>query len=72
MSETAIFEQKYRVIAVDDQNLVLRGVRTGDVLTIRNADGAAPLSEEDYPPGKLIALNNPSDEDANLAWPVLV
>jgi hypothetical protein len=53
------------VIAVDAQSLILRGVVTGDVLTIRNADGAAPLSEEDYPPGKLIALNNPSDKDAN-------
>jgi hypothetical protein len=65
MRDTAIFEQNYRVIAVDAQSLILKGVLTGDVLTIRNADGAAPLSEEDYPPGKLIALNNPSDQDAN-------
>jgi hypothetical protein len=65
MRDMAIFEQQYRVIAVDAQSLILKGVVTGDVLTIRNADGAAPLSEEDYPPGKLIALNNPSDKDAN-------
>ena len=38
MKETALFDERYRVIAVDDQSLVLRGVRSGDVLTITNAD----------------------------------
>jgi hypothetical protein len=62
MDNNAIFGERYRVIAIDDQNLVLRGIRSGDVLTIKNADPENPLSEVDYPPGKLIALNDPSTE----------
>ena len=38
MEKSAIFDERYRVIAVDDQSLVLRGVSSGDVLTITNAD----------------------------------
>jgi hypothetical protein len=60
MKETALFDERYRVIAVDEQSLVLRGVRSGDVLTITNADPDTPLRQEDYPPGKLIALSNPT------------
>jgi hypothetical protein len=62
MDNNAIFEQQYRVIAIDDQNLILRGIRSGDVLTITNADPANPLSREEYPPGKLVALKDPSTE----------
>jgi hypothetical protein len=60
MDNNAIFGERYRVIAIDDQNLVLRGIRSGEVLTIKNADPENPLTEADYPPGKLIALNDPS------------
>ena len=60
MEKSAIFDERYRVIAVDDQSLVLRGVRSGDVLTITNADPQTPLRQEDYPPGKLIALSDPA------------
>lgn len=60
MDNNAIFDEKYRVIAIDEQNLILRGVRSGEVLTIKNADPENPLTAEDYPPGKLIALNDPS------------
>jgi hypothetical protein len=60
MGNQAIFGEKYRVIAIDDQNLVLQGIRTGDVLTIKNADPQNPLTKEDYPPGKIIVLNDPS------------
>ncbi|MGH9546820.1 MAG: hypothetical protein ACRD23_16560 [Terriglobales bacterium] len=60
MDNNAIFEERYRVIAIDEQNLILRGIRSGDVLTIVNADPENPLTEEDYPPGKLIALNDPA------------
>jgi hypothetical protein len=60
MKETALFDERYRVIAVDEQSLVLRGVRSGDVLTITNADPQTPLREEDYPLGKLIALSDPA------------
>jgi len=62
MDNNAIFDERYRVIAIDDQNLVLRGIRSGDVLTIKNADPENPLREVDYPPGKLIALNDPSGD----------
>ena len=62
MDNNAIFGERYRVIAIDEQNLILRGIRSGDVLTIKNADPENPLTEEDYPPGKLIALNDPSTE----------
>jgi hypothetical protein len=62
MEQTAIFQENYRVIAVDDQSLVLRGVRSGEVLRIMNADPENPLTEADYPPGKLIALTDPSGQ----------
>ena len=62
IDNNAIFDQKYRVIAIDDQNLILRGIRSGDVVTITNADPANPLTIEDYPPGRLIALKDPSTE----------
>jgi hypothetical protein len=65
MDNNAIFEEKYRVIAIDQQNLILRGISSGDVLTITNADPANPLTEEDYPPGKLIALKDPSKDVPN-------
>ena len=65
MENTAIFGEKYRVVAVEAQSLILRGVHSGDVLTIQNADPDHPLTEADYPPGKLIALSNPSVEIQN-------
>jgi len=65
MEETAIFDQRYRVIAVDPEGLLLRGESSGDVLRITNADSETPLTEEDYPLGKLIALTDPSTEVPN-------
>ena len=62
MDNDAIFGERYRVIAIDDQNLILRGIRSGDVVTITNADPENPLTKEDYPPGKLIALRDPSTD----------
>jgi hypothetical protein len=62
MDNNAIFDERYRVIAIDEQNLILRGVRSGEVLTIKNADPENPLTAADYPPGKLIALNDPSTD----------
>jgi hypothetical protein len=60
MADHAIFEQRYRVVAVDERNLVLRGVHSGEVVTVVCADPATPFSSEEYPPGKLIALSDPS------------
>lgn len=67
MKETAtsIFEEKYRVIAVESNQLVIRGVLSGEVLTIINPEPETPLSTKDYPLGKLIALADPSTEPLN-------
>jgi len=61
----AIFEEKYRVVAVESQRLTIRGVRSGKVLTIVNPDPETPLTTADYPPGKLIALSDPSAAPLN-------
>ena len=55
-----IFGEKYRVLAVESQSLTIRGVRSGEVLTIINPNPDAPLSPAEYPLGKLIALSDPS------------
>jgi hypothetical protein len=59
-----LFEEEYRVLAVDGQKLTIQGVRSGEVLTIVNQT-PAPLKEADYPPGKLIALSDPSNSTAH-------
>ena len=67
MGETgvAIFDERYRVVAVESQSLTIRGERSGKVLTIINPDPNTPLTPSDYPPGKLIALTDPSDSPPN-------
>lgn len=65
MTNDAIFGQRYRVVAVDERNLVLKGVFSGEVVTIVSADPATPFTQEEYPLGKLIALSDPSQELAN-------
>jgi hypothetical protein len=65
MSNHAIFGQRYRVVAVDERNLVLKGLHSGEVVTIVSADPAIPFTQEDYPLGKLIALSDPSQGAAN-------
>jgi hypothetical protein len=59
----AIFDEKYRVVAVESQALTVRGVVSGEVLIIRT-DPEMPLSQEDYPLGRLIALSDPSQSAA--------
>ncbi len=63
--EGEIFDEKYRVISVESQCLTIRGERSGKVLTIVNPDPTTPLSVADYPPGKLIALTDPSAAPLN-------
>jgi hypothetical protein len=58
--EKSIFDEKYRVVAVQGDRLLLRGIRSGEVLTIINPEPETFLNQEDYPPGKLIALTDPS------------
>lgn len=57
-----LFTEHYRVIEVESQRLLLKGVRTGETLTIINADPETPLTEEDYPIGELISLTDESSQ----------
>jgi hypothetical protein len=57
----SIFDEKYRVVSVEGDRLLVRGVHSGDVLTILNPEPAIPISRDEYPVGKLIALTDPSD-----------
>jgi hypothetical protein len=63
--EKSIFGEKYRVVSVESDRLLVRGVQSGEVLTIVNPQPGTPLTQEEYPPGKLIALSDPSAEPAN-------
>ena len=55
-----IFDEEYRVLAVEGQQLTIQGVRSGEVLTIKTENPEAPLTAAEYPPGQLIALRDPS------------
>jgi len=55
-----IFDEEYRVLSVESQRMTIQGVHSGEVLTIVTQDPEAPLTATDYPPGKLIALSDPS------------
>ena len=65
LNQPTIFNEKYRVIAVDDQSLILRGIHSGELLTINHAGSEIPLSLEEFPVGKLVALNDPSTDPVN-------
>jgi hypothetical protein len=59
-TKKSIFGQQYRVVAVDGNRLLVRGILSGEVLTIINTEPEAPLARENFPPGKLIALTDPT------------
>lgn len=61
-TQREIFDEQYRVVAVESQSLTIRGVRTGKVLTI---NPATPFRVADYPPGRLIALSDPNNGPAS-------
>ena len=61
----SIFDEQYRVVAAESDRLLVRGIVSGDVLTIINPESEAPINHEDYPPGKLIALTDPSAAPLN-------
>jgi hypothetical protein len=63
-TERSIFEEQYRVVAVESDGLLVRGILSGKMLTIINPP-EIPLIEEDYPPGTLIALTDPSTAPLN-------
>jgi hypothetical protein len=58
-SKREIFAEEYRVLAVESQSLTIQGVRSGNVLTIVNHNPEVPLTQAEYPPGRLIALSDP-------------
>ena len=61
----SIFDEQYRVVAIESNRLVVRGILSGEVLTIINPEPETPLSQKDFPPGKLIALSDPSSVPMN-------
>jgi len=61
----SIFDEQYRVVAIEGDRLVIRGVLSGGMLTIVNPEPETPLTDEDYPVGKLIALTDPSAAPLN-------
>jgi len=64
-TEKSIFDQQYRVVAVESNRLFIQGILSGEVLTIINPELETPLRAEDYPLGKLIALTDPSTAPLN-------
>ncbi len=63
--ESGIFDEEYRVVAVESQSLTIQGVRSGQVLTIVTQNDVAPLTTADYRPGQLIALSDPMRRPVN-------
>ncbi len=61
----SIFDERYRVLSVEADRLRIRGILSGQVLTIVNPEPEIPLTEAEYPTGKLIALSDPSSSTLN-------
>jgi len=61
----SVFDEKYRVVGVEGDRLLVRGEHSGDVLIILNSEPEIPLTQEEYPVGKLIALTDPSSAPVN-------
>lgn len=60
-----IFDEEYRVVAVESQRLTIQGVLSGEVLTIVTHNPEAPLTATEYPPGALITLSDPTSTLVN-------
>lgn len=61
----SIFDEQYRVVAIEGDRLFIRGILSGEVLEIVTPEPEDPLTQEDFPLGKLIALSDPSASPAN-------
>lgn len=61
----AIFDETYRVIAVESQSLTIQGNISGEILTIVNPEPEIPFTQEEYPVGQLIGLSDPSASRPN-------
>jgi hypothetical protein len=46
-AEMSIFDEQYRVVAVESDRLLVRGILSGDVLTIINPEPETCLTPED-------------------------
>jgi len=57
------------VVAVEAERLTIKGIITGTVLTNINSDPATPLTAEQYPLGKLIALDQPGSRGVRIGIP---
>jgi hypothetical protein len=57
----SVFDENYQVLSVDGDRLLVRGVRSGDVLTIVSFEPYTPLNENEYPVGKIISLTDPGE-----------
>jgi hypothetical protein len=64
-SDNTLFNESYRVIAVEAERLTIKGIVTGTVLTIVTSDPEMPLTSEEYPLGKLVVLRDPSASPPN-------
>ena len=56
----SVFDEKYRVVGIEGDRLLLRGVHSGAVLSILNSEPHIPLTHKEYPVGKLIVLTDPA------------
>ncbi len=65
MGKVSIFDEQYRVVAIEGDRLLIRGILSGDVLAIVNPEPETPLTHHEYPLGKLIALTDPSAAPLN-------
>lgn len=65
MARVSIFDEQYRVVAIEGDCLLIRGILSGEVLAIVNPEPETPLTPDDYPLGKLIALTDPSATPLN-------
>ncbi len=63
-SGMTIFDERYKVLAVESQNLVIRGVLSGSVLVIKTVP-ELPLREEAFAVGQLITLSDPASGAPN-------
>lgn len=62
--ENSIFEEQYRVVAVESDQLLIRGIISGKVLAIACPPETSPTLS-DYPPGTLIVLSDPTSGPLN-------
>jgi hypothetical protein len=60
-----IFDEQDRVVAIEGDRLLIRGIQSGNVLAIVNPEPETPLTPDEYPMGKLIALTDPSAAPLN-------